>query len=384
MGNSSKLTRVAIITNVIAEYRRDYYQRLSEQPDIDYDVFCQSNPIKSVNIKSIEDELACDVVKFASVGLSHEKLVFQWLPIFKLLNNYDIYFFYGNPRVITNVLWASIFRMLGKKVVLTGHAHTAGKPGISEAIKLLWWKRFSYLLVYNSDEVQYLKCKGFDNRVLFGIENGLDQVEIDNTAATWSADRLTEWRGVQGLNGKRILLSCARLDPKNDFELMLIALKSVVLDFPDVVWCVIGDGEEGDRLKRLADSYKLADNIMWIGAIYDEDLLAPWFLSSVALVHPGAIGLSLLHAFGYGLPVITHGTRELQMPEFSALSNGKNGFVFKQGDAADLADKCLRIVNDTVDRSVMAENAVRVAREKCNTRIMAERMEQLVTQIVQE
>jgi glycosyltransferase involved in cell wall biosynthesis len=100
---------------------------------------------------------------------------------------------------------------------------------------------------------------------------------------------------------------------------------------------IIGDGPEKHALQTRVNALDVNDAVYWRGQIYDQAELAPWFLSALAFVYPGAIGLSLLHAFAYGLPVITHSSVEFQAPEFAALKNGVNGLTFSHGDATDLA-----------------------------------------------
>ena len=65
------------------------------------------------------------------------------------------------------------------------------------------------------------------------------------------------------------------------------------------------------------------DSIRWLGALYEQEVMAPWFLSAKVFVYPGYIGLSIMHAMGYGLPVITHDNMDNQSPEVAALRNGK-------------------------------------------------------------
>ena len=58
-------------------------------------------------------------------------------------------------------------------------------------------------------------------------------------------------------------------------------------------------------LQSIAEELDVEQYVRWLGSIYDEAQLAPWFLTADAFVYPGAIGLSVLHAMGYGLPVVT-------------------------------------------------------------------------------
>jgi hypothetical protein len=111
----------------------------------------------------------------------------------------------------------------------------------------------------------------------------------------------------------------------------------------------------------------------WLGSITDEAMLAPWFLSSQLLVHPSGIGLTLLHAFGYGLPVVTNDDAESQMPEFAAFTPGETGVQFRRGERHSPAKAVCQCLTEDEKRASMARKAKRVAREQYNIMIMAKR-----------
>jgi glycosyltransferase involved in cell wall biosynthesis len=71
--------------------------------------------------------------------------------------------------------------------------------------------------------------------------------------------------------------------------------------------------------------------------------MAPWFLTAKAFVYPGYIGLSNMHAMGYGLPVITHRNMSNQSPEVAVLQEGMNGLLFEEGNANHLAKMMHRL-----------------------------------------
>ena len=85
-----------------------------------------------------------------------------------------------------------------------------------------------------------------------------------------------------------------------------------------------------------------------------------------------------MHAFGYGLPVITSDNASDHMPEFSSLRPGINGFVFRSGDIPSMVDAVLRLLNDRVLRARMGDSAREEARVRCNTRVMAQRFRELM------
>jgi glycosyltransferase involved in cell wall biosynthesis len=94
-------------------------------------------------------------------------------------------------------------------------------------------------------------------------------------------------------------------------------------------------------------------------------------LASVLRLHRGAIGLSLLQAFGYGLPVVTHDRILEHNPEIAALEDGGSGLLFPRGDAPALARRLAQLCADeplrlrlsaraleTVTRTYTLENMV--------------------------
>jgi glycosyltransferase involved in cell wall biosynthesis len=205
------------------------------------------------------------------------------------------------------------------------------------------------------------------------MNNGLDQDRIDAAAAAWDDQRLVDWRRSQAVEGRTQVLSCARLEPKNRFDTWLAAMPAVISRHPDLLWCVIGDGQERHALETQSRALGLAEHVRWLGTIVDEADLAPWFRSSQLLVHPAAIGLTLLHAFGYGLPVVTHSDPQAQMPEFGAFVEGETGLLYRRDDVASLADVVCRCLADESGRRRMALRAQRIAREEYNVQVMADR-----------
>jgi glycosyltransferase involved in cell wall biosynthesis len=170
-----------------------------------------------------------------------------------------------------------------------------------------------------------------------------------------------------------VLLSCTRLDPKNRLELMMHALPAVRRACPEVTWCLVGGGSEEERLKSLARELSVSEHVRFAGELYDEEDLAPWFLSAQVLVHPGAIGLSLLHAFGYGLPVVTNGNAAGHGPEFAAFEDGLSGRTFRAGDADDLARTLIELLKNAPALEPMRAHVLEIVRERFNVDVMVER-----------
>lgn len=363
---------IAVVTNLIPSYRRGFYRRLFAAPDVHVTVFCQRD-LKGVNVKSIGHEFGDRVRVVDACVASGERLSWQFLPFGEISSDYDVVFVDGNPRNLSHAVLASVLRAQQRPLVLWTMARSFRGNRATEAMRLGWSRLFPNLFVYTDDEVALLRSRGFKKHNILAQNNGLDQVEIAAEAARWTAERLHRWRVSADLCSRQVLLTCTRLVEKNRIDLALVALQRVRASYPDVMFCIIGEGDERTRLERLASHLGVTQNVRFVGAVYDEDCLAPYFLSSVALLHPGAIGLTLLHAFGYGLPVITHDNGRHHGPEFTAFVEDGTGRTFREGDAASLAERLADYLSDANARARHSILAREIADTKYNCDVMAAR-----------
>ncbi len=375
MPTSNKVLKIAILTNIIPSYREGFYDRVFSRDDLAVHVYCQKR-IPGMNLKAIHAKYPNNIHIINFVAASKERLVWQFLPWKEIYYKYDVVFVDGNPRILNHALLGTLFRFFNKNVVLWTMAHSFRANRLTEALRLKWAQLFNYLFVYTDVEVDYLISRGFNDHTIIGMNNGLDQKSIDSLIELWNQEKLACWRKQLNLDGRTIILSCARLDQKNKFDLLIQALPSIVERFPDMVWCLIGSGEAQAQLASMVNTAGLSDNVRFIGEIYEESHLAPWFLSSEIFVHPGAIGLGLIHAFGYGLPVVTHDSCDHHGPEHAAFKDGLTGRCFRKGDFQHLAGTIIALLNDET-REKMRSYVLSIARENYNVDVMVNRFAEI-------
>lgn len=75
------------------------------------------------------------------------------------------------------------------------------------------------------------------------------------------------------------------------------------------------------------------------------------------------IGLSLLHAFGYGLPVVTSDRLDAQNPEIEALRPSQNGLLYRHGDFKALAESLRELLTNEALRNALSKEAQRTVTE---------------------
>ncbi len=373
--------KIAILTNIIPSYRKDFYERIFENQEHEITVFCQET-IPSSNIKSIHENFIDHVslVKFYA-PFNNDSLVFHYLPFVKLWKDYDVLVVDGNLRHVTQALLATVFKLFGKKIVVWSNVYSADGNPILQYIRRSWWLIFDNFLMYTEKDVEILRSRKFQHKNLVAINNGLNQDEIDEIRKKWNPSLLDEIKKKYSITTDDIIISSGRVNKANNHLLALNALKIVRKTIPDVLWVIIGYGTEIEFLKIAIKENKLEKNILFLGEIYNENEKAPWFLLSKILIHPGYMGLTIFNSFGYSLPVIIHDNVKNHSPEVFLFEENKTGFLFKENEEEDLAQKIIFALENPEILEKMKTDCYTIARHKNNTNIMSKQFLKMISSI---
>ncbi|WP_066018665.1 hypothetical protein [Endozoicomonas atrinae] len=236
------MKKVCLVTNVLPSYRKDFIQRLIKSKDIDIKIYCQRE-LQGSKHNCIDEEVlngSVQYVKHYTIG--NNKLVFQFLPFYRMLTSFDYYVFTGNPRVVSSVILSTILFLLGKKTVVWGHVHTAGASKITEKIRLSWWKFFSGALVYTEKEKRDLSQLGFNGSVT-SLNNGLNYSEVIKAKEKNSNPYFDRYKD-------GCFVSCCRLIGKNKLDLFVDVFSKLVEENDSLQWVIIGDGAEREKLEK--------------------------------------------------------------------------------------------------------------------------------------
>jgi glycosyltransferase involved in cell wall biosynthesis len=290
----------------------------------------------------------------------------------------DILVLSWNTRYVSLIPALLRARLAGVPTVLWGHGYSKLEAGWRS-----WGRRFvaqlaTALLFYNRRAATMYIDAGFDPGRIFVAANSLDQEPIQAARRHWMdrPEDLAAFRREQGLGDGPVVLYVSRLTPKRRADLLVAAVGRLIKAHPTLTLVMIGGGDDTiGTLQQQARDLGIEDRVRFVGAIYDEMKLAPWFLSSDVVAFPFDMGLSLMHAFGYGKPVITSDRIESQGPEIEALRHGYNGLLYRHGDIEDLAKRLQELMADTALRAKMGEEAHRTILDTFNLSRMVEGFE---------
>jgi glycosyltransferase involved in cell wall biosynthesis len=373
--------KIAIVTLFLAQYRKGFLDRIFSNESYEITVYCQKD-IEGLNLKLIHGDYPTERVKVVT-HFNFYNFVFIWqnVPWIEIYKEYDYIFIDGNPRVLNHFLMASIYPLLGKKIILWSMVHSFKDNKMNEWLRVNWMRMFKNHFLYNEGEIKYLTSIGFRNKTMMAMNNGLDQERIDVEIEKWPQEKLIEWRlDTYGEDFKFDIITLGRLLP-NKYEDLFYALKEIRKKYPLIKCCIIGDGVAKESLLKLREELGLSENIHFAGALYLESELCPYMLSSKMCVHPTAMGLTIMHVFGYSLPVVTHDEYSKHGPEIVAMQDGQNGLLYKYNDNTDMVSKILMLMDDSILLNRLSKNANKLVKEKYNTNMMANNFIELVSKI---
>lgn len=178
---------------------------------------------------------------------------------------------------------------------------------------------------------------------------------------------------------QRRILHIGRLVKWKRVDLLITALPEVLVQFPDAELVIVGDGPELNALKQQAERLALSKHVRFAGSIYKPEELGAYMNESSVYVLAGMGGLSINDAMTYGLPVICS---VCDSTERDLVTDGRNGFFFKEGDAGSLAEKITTLFASPGLCEKMGKESKRIILEKININTVSQRYLQAFKEIL--
>jgi len=358
------IPKVLIIQPALPKYRISLFNELNKLlPDSSLLILAPSNDENGVH--SITDGAEFN---FTITSQSKHKLGFSWQPkaisFIRELKKGDILVTSGNPRYIFNILFSLTAKLRGVKIIWWGQARSAKTTKLSLSTKIKFMHIFDLVLLYTEKEARLLS-RLTKLKSIHYLNNGINNKEILTLRTPYDARE----------RDNRILF-LGRLTEKSDFPLLLEALSRTT----NVALDVIG-GEPDSEILTTIKNLDLSEKIKFHGMITDEKTIAQIANNCKFFIYPGAVGLSLIHAFNYGLPALIHDNKKNHMPEASSFRELINGISFKQHSARSLAEKIDTMVSSDILLNQLSLNAIKVSKSNYNTESMAKNFYAAITSL---
>lgn len=327
-----------LFQRIVPAYRLPLFQRLYERLGV---IVCHSRERRGSSLKSMGANLGFPSEHLpAMYAFGKDSYCVQEIlsPLIK-----------HRPKVVIcefalgyGTLYLLLFlrEIFGYRLLLWTHAIEneeviRGFESLRSRFKLLLYRRMDGIICYSAERLRILRSATAPLPKLFLAPNTLDTDAISRARISLEVLGRDEVRKQLGIQEKHMLLFIGRLERSKGLDLLLDAWSKLTGNL-DASLHIIGDGPERKRMEGAA---AVDSRIKLHGAVHDLGATTRFMVAADVLVHPGAIGLALVHSFAAGLPVITcrpgwdgpfHG------PEFEYLEPGVNGTLC-DWKAAELA-----------------------------------------------
>ena len=248
----------------------------------------------------------------------------------------------------------------GRELLLEPLARVGPAQRVYDGARRRVIKKVDHLFPVSQYTAELLRNLGAEDQRMTVVANGTDPERFRPLDVSARREELD-------LGPRPVLLTVGRLTPRKGIDTVLAALPQVVERVPDVIYLVVGEGEDRTRLEQLAREMSVTDHVRFLGKVTYDELPTMYNLGDV-FVTPSrsappsveGFGIVFLEANACGKPVI--GARTGGIPD--AVIDGETGLLVDPDAPSQLADAILRLLTDTdLAKRLGAEGRRRVVEE---------------------
>lgn len=187
----------------------------------------------------------------------------------------------------------------------------------------------------------------------FGANAALEYLPPGVDTAAFRPDSIArqQIRSQLGLADVPVIVCVSRLVARKGQDQLIAALPAIRQASPQAVLLIVGSGPDADRLRRLADSHRVRDAVVFTGAVPFGELPAHFVAGDVFAMpcrtrggglDVEGLGIVFLEASACGLPVVAGDSGGA--PE--AVQQHSTGLVVDGTDPAAIAAACVTLLGD--------------------------------------
>ena len=217
-------------------------------------------------------------------------------------------------------------------------------PRTYASLDRLVLRRFDRVAAVADVLTEALKSSGIDPAKVTTISNGIEPERF--------RDAKPKLRAELGGAGRSIVGMVGRLAPEKGGDVMLRAALSVVTEFPDTTFVVVGEGPRRAEWESLSALLGLARHVVFTGIRRD---MPEVYASLDAIVLPSlreGMPMCLLEAMAAARPVVATAVGSVD----KLVIAGRTGLLVEPGDASGLAQAIRLLLRDPARARELGEN----------------------------
>ncbi len=202
------------------------------------------------------------------------------------------------------------------------------------------------IVISNSIKDSLIYRKFASSEKISVIYNGIDTSKF--TITREEAQQIIERKIGKRIYDHPVVGMVANFSPQKDHESVIKAASIVKARIPDILFLFVGSEKryvgEGkiEKLKALADSYNVKENIIFFGEYQNVHEIIPRFDIGILCSNFEGFGNAIVEYMAAGKPVV--GTKIGGIGEI--IKDAENGFLITQNNAEELADKIITLLTN--------------------------------------
>jgi glycosyltransferase involved in cell wall biosynthesis len=356
--------KIAIFQPSIPVYREHFFDVLAGKLELQVFASCVPND-------KILDATSKNMGWLTHLPAIHTiKNIFHWQSgvVAIGLTKFDVVVIDGDVRYLSNIVLLLKARLCGVPVVWWGHYRSSTSKNWRVLLRLFLLRLSNAVLFYTDNEVALFKKKFPKSVIRVGaLNNGLDNSKIISNREKY----VSQFR-------KNEILFIGRLTKKAEIDVLVRAVAQI--RDVDIKVHIIGDGPLLKTLKQLSRELNIQSTFHWHGIVVNESSISTIANRCKLFVYPGAVGLSVIHAMNYGLPIITHGDELAHMPEYYATKKKKVGMCFERSSVKSLAS-VISLMLTSRELDDYSSAAISITSNSFNSRDMSRRFMTLLEEV---
>lgn len=181
---------------------------------------------------------------------------------------------------------------------------------------------------------------------------------------TFSPKPAGDLRARLGWQDAFVLLSLRAWEPIYGVDVVVKAFAQIAEAIPQARLLLPGNGSQAAQIHALIQQYNLGERVHLAGQVRQDELPGYYRAADlyVSASHSDGSSVSLMEALASGLPALVS-----DIPgNLEWLTPGQEGWFFRDGDPADLAQGILRAYEARGERAQMGQAARRLAEQRAN------------------
>ncbi len=353
---------VLYFTRMLTSYRVPVLEKLNKRLDGRLVVCHGSAPgASSMNTLTSKDETGFRQVLLKNYWVGGERIHYQkFKPAFEEYPDPAVILAEEAPRSISLPRLMSKAKKRKIPIVLWGHFSSNFRPFGSnhpaDRYRIAMARKADACVCYSDNIAQQLR-EFVPPEKVFRARNTLDTDRLYRLNELLERQSRSAVRDTINLpKNQPVLCFIGRLIPDKGTDLLLDIFSRFRSTTPATL-LVIGDGPELESMKSRVRKENIED-VLFTGAITDWSSSGAYLYASDVMLMPGYVGLSVNHAFCFGLPVVTHKSPDpayrYHSPEIDFIEDGENGKLAEHGNEDSFIEAIKTVLDDRELFSVSA------------------------------